>query len=128
MLFGFDNGKIAKTEMASYATKLNRKKLQNAYSGAAPLADILYIPEDGAVTLYSTSGKLLTFDTAAVQPKTTRGTQGVQVMKMRKGHTLSKMCLATEETKDYKSRNIPSGGYYPVTEKEEEDDGQLSLF
>ncbi len=128
MLFGFENGKIAKTEMASYATKLNRKKLQNAYSGVASLAGILYIPEECQVTLFSTSGKLLTFETAAIQAKTTRGTQGVQVMKMRKGHTLSKMRLADEETASYKSRNLPSGGYYPSTEDEKEDDGQLSLF
>ncbi|MDD6309390.1 MAG: DNA topoisomerase (ATP-hydrolyzing) subunit A [Clostridia bacterium] len=127
MLFGFENGKIAKTEMASYATKLNRKKLQNAYGGASPLVSILFIEEDTEITLFSTSGKILTFPTAAIQPKSTRGTQGVQVMKMRKGHTLSAMQLTTEETAQYKSRNIPSGGYYPATE-EETDDGQLSLF
>ena len=128
MLFGFENGKIAKTEMSSYATKLNRKKLSNAYSGAAPLIDILYIPENAPVTLTSTSGKLLTFHTDALEPKTTRGTQGVQVMRMKKGHTLSKMEPANEETMAYKSKNIPSGGYYPVTDEAPDEDGQISLF
>ncbi len=128
MLFGFENGKVAKTEMASYATKLNRKKLTNAYSGASALIDILYVAENMPVTLYSTSGKLLTFHTEGLEPKSTRGTQGVQIMRMRKGHTLSKMVLATEETMQYKSKNIPSGGYYPATEETAEDDGQISLF
>ncbi len=128
MLFGFENGKVAKTEMASYATKLNRKKLTNAYSGASPLVDALYIPENVPVTLCSTSQKLLTFHTEDLEPKSTRGTQGVQVMRMKKGHTLSKMALATEETMQYKSKNIPSGGYYPQSEAIPEDDGQISLF
>lgn len=126
MLFGFENGKVAKTAMGSYATKLNRKKLTNAYGSASPLIQILYIPEDTAITLASTSGKWLTFDSAALEVKTTRSTQGVQVMRMRKGHTLSGMQLATEETMQYKSKNIPSGGYYPTEEAEAET--QLSLF
>ncbi len=128
MLFGFENGKVAKTEMESYATKLNRKKLTNAYSGASPLINVLYISENTAVTLYSTSGKLLTFHTEDLEPKSTRGTQGVQVMRMRKGHTLSQMALATEETMQYRSKNIPSGGYYPASEETPDDDGQISLF
>lgn len=128
MLFGFENGKVAKTDMATYVTKLNRKKLQNAYSDASPLISALYMESDGMITLYSTSGKILSCDTAAIQTKATRGTQGVQVMKMRKGHTLSKMCLASEETLQYKSRNLPSGGYYAAVEEVKEDDGQLSLF
>ncbi len=126
MLFGFENGKVAKTAMESYATKLNRKKLTNAYGSASPLIQILYIPEDTSITLVSTSGKWLTFDSAALEVKTTRSTQGVQVMRMRKGHTLSGMQLATEETMQYKSKNIPSGGYYPTEETEA--DTQLSLF
>lgn len=128
MLFGFENGKVAKTEMQSYATKTNRKKLTSAYSGASPLIDTLYVAENTAVTLYSTSGKLLTFNTEDLEAKSTRATQGVQVMRMRKGHTLSKMALATEETLQYKSRNIPSGGYYPTSEEAPADDGQISLF
>ncbi|MBQ7033899.1 MAG: topoisomerase IV [Clostridia bacterium] len=130
MLFSFENGKVAKTEMQSYATKLNRKKLTSAYSGASPLIDVLYVAEDALVTLYSTSGKLLTFHTENLEAKSTRATQGVQVMRMRKGHTLSAMQPATEETLQYKSRNIPSGGYYPAADEADgsDDDGQLSLF
>lgn len=128
MLFGFENGKVAKTAMESYATKLNRKKLTNAYGGASPLIDVLYVSEDAPITLYSTSGKLLTFHTSDLETKTTRATQGVQVMRMRKGHTLSAMTRATEELMQYKSKNIPSGGYYPAHDEEPEEENQLSLF
>ncbi len=128
MLFGFENGKVAKTAMESYATKLNRKKLTNAYGGASPLIDVLYIAEDAPITLFSTSGKLLTFHTSDLETKTTRATQGVQVMRMRKGHTLSAMKPATEEQMQYKSKNIPSGGYYPASDEPPEEENQLSLF
>jgi len=37
MLFVFKNGKIAKIPISSYATKVNRKKLINAYSGGSEL-------------------------------------------------------------------------------------------
>ena len=43
MIFVFDNGKLAKVDMASYATKTNRKKLINAYSNKSPLAQAIYI-------------------------------------------------------------------------------------
>ena len=37
MLFSFENGKCAKIDLGSYATKTNRKKLANAYSDISPL-------------------------------------------------------------------------------------------
>ena len=46
MIFVFENGKLAKVDMASYATKTNRKKLINAYSNKAPLVQAMYIKED----------------------------------------------------------------------------------
>ena len=46
ILFGFENGKLAKVPLNVYATKTNRKKLANAYSDKQPLADILFIEED----------------------------------------------------------------------------------
>jgi len=40
VLFAFENGKIAKIPLDSYATKTNRKRLTNAYSDKSPLADV----------------------------------------------------------------------------------------
>ena len=44
LLFVFANGKAARVPLSAYATKTNRKKLQNAYSGKSPLVQILQIP------------------------------------------------------------------------------------
>ena len=46
MLFSFENGKIAKINLSSYATKTNRRKLANAYSDKVPLINIDYLEKD----------------------------------------------------------------------------------
>ena len=43
MLFAFENGKVAKVDMSCYATKVNRKKLINAYSDRSPLVGAYHI-------------------------------------------------------------------------------------
>ena len=88
MLFFFENGKVAKVEMSAYQTKQNRKKLLNAYSDKSPLAAALYLPEDREVLLTASSGRMLLFHTGLVAPKTTRNTQGVQAMNLKKGQRL----------------------------------------
>jgi len=128
MLFAFENGKIAKVPMNSYVTKLNRKKLTNAYGSAAPLANALFVPEDKDIMCLSDSGKILVLDSKDVPLKTTRSTQGVQIMRLKKGSKLTSMLLPEDssfaEPLSYKARALPSGGYYPKGE----DDPQISLF
>lgn len=128
MLFAFENGKVAKVPLASYATKTNRKKLQNAYGSASPLISALFLPEDGDIALFSDSGKLMVINTSEIPLKTTRSTQGVQVMRMKKGCVLSKMTAAQNaglsEFEAYRAKSLPSGGYYPKGG----DDPQISIF
>lgn len=88
MLFLFENGKAAKVEMSAYQTKQNRKKLLNAYSDKSPLVAALYLPEDREVLLTASSGRLLLFHTGLILPKTTKNTQGVQAMNLKKGQRL----------------------------------------
>lgn len=88
MLFLFENGKAAKVEMSAYQTKQNRKKLLNAYSDKSPLVTALYLPEDREVLLTASSGRLLLFHTGLILPKTTKNTQGVQAMNLKKGQRL----------------------------------------
>jgi len=128
MIFAFENGKIAKVPMSSYITKLNRKKLTGAYGSAAPLSGVLFIPEDRDILIYSDGGKLLTVNTADIPLKTTRGTQGVQIMRLKKGSILSSIMYTenapVSDATSYKARSLPSGGYYPKGD----DDPQISLF
>lgn len=44
LLFVYENGKVAKVPLQSYATKTNRKKLANAYSDKSPLVTALPLP------------------------------------------------------------------------------------
>ncbi|MGN0463385.1 MAG: DNA gyrase subunit A [Acutalibacteraceae bacterium] len=114
ILFFFENGKVAKVELSSYATKTNRKKLIKAYSDKSPLADIMYIEEDTDIVLRSSAGRLLLFNTGAISPKTTKDTIGVAVMTLKKGHRVvsAREYVEGEFAKPYryKTKNLPSAG------------------
>jgi len=129
MLFSFENGKCAKITMESYATKTNRKKLANAYSGLSPLVDIRYLEADTDLVAFSSINKVLIFNTCSINPKTTRDSQGVQVMKEKKG---SRMCsIKTVEESGiknpdyYRTRTIPAVGCY--FREEDAEDKQMTI-
>lgn len=117
MLFAFENGKFAKVDIASYATKTNRKKLINAYSSKAVLAQAMYIKEDTDVVLCSSSGRMLLLNTATVLPKTTKDTQGISAMKLKKTHKLVSMHLFREgefeKSWRFRAKNLPAAGALP---------------
>lgn len=84
MIFVFENGKLAKVDLSAYETKTNRKKLINAFSDKSPLAAAVYLEEDKDIVITSQSGRNLLLNTAVVMPKTTKNTQGVQAMTLKK--------------------------------------------
>jgi DNA gyrase subunit A len=116
MLFGFENGKMAKIVMESYATKTNRKKLVNAYSGDAALIYITFIQNDIELVAFSNINKVLVFNTEAINSKTTRNSIGVQVLKEKKGSKMTSIkSLEESGIKDldyYRTQNIPAVGCY----------------
>lgn len=130
LVFGFENGKIAKVPLESYSTKTNRKKLTAAYSDKSPLSGMLFIDEDKEILLKDSQGKILLVHTGALALKTTRSTQGVAVMKFRKGHRLFEI----KEYKDgmfknpdyYRRSSMPVLGKDPVSDNDS--DSQLSLL
>lgn len=128
MLFAFRNGKIAKIDMQSYATKTNRKRLTGGYSAASQLANAMYIKEDTSLAVFSDNGKCLVFDTKDILAKSSRTAQGVQVMTLRKKSALEYIAYpdALKDPSVYKARSVPSAGYY----LKDEDSGkkQLTLF
>lgn len=128
MLFFFENGKVAKVNMESYATKTNRRKLLGAYSDKSPAASIAYIQEDCEFLLTSAQGRMLLMHTGAVQPKTTRNTQGVAAMTLRKGGRLLRAVPYAEgmlKKPDRYRKNIPALGTLPTPEETEGE--QLTL-
>ncbi len=129
MLFFYENGKVAKVEMAAYATKTNRRKLVGAYSDKSPLVAAYYIPQDGEFLLSATSGRRLLLHTGAIAPKSTRNTIGVQIMTLKGKHLLREVVpyvpgsLAKESR--YRTRTLPAAGALPQAEDFGE---QLSLL
>ncbi len=130
LLFMFDNGKAARVSLKAYETKTNRKKLINAYTDKLNLVGIKYLPQDEDVVVYSSLDKILIFNTSAMQTKTTKNTQGVAVMNMKKKSTISKIeFLKDVEFKNpdyYRAKNIPATGYY--LKDDDNPNEQISLF
>lgn len=114
MLFFFENGKVAKVDLSAYETKTNRKKLIKAYCEKFPLAAMYQMAEDGELVVQSTAGRILLLNTGAITPKTTKDTQGVSVMTLKKGHRVA----AVRAYKDgefqkparYRTRTLPAAG------------------
>lgn len=130
LLFAFENGKAAKVPLESYATKTNRKKLTGAYSDKSPLVGLLYMPEDEEVLFKASSGNMLLVHTGALALKTTRSTQGVAVLKPKKGHRLFSIERYKDGTftnpKRYRTSSLPARGALPVNDDSK--DEQLSLI
>jgi len=128
MLFAFENGKAAKVEMSAYATKTNRRKLIKAYSDKSPLAAALYLREDCDCVLESSAGRALLFHSGAVAPKTTKDTQGVAVMTLRKTHRVSGLRRYEGEYKSparFRTKNLPAAGVMPTAEERGEEQMRL---
>ncbi len=128
MLFFFENGKVAKVEMASYETKTNRKKLLKAYSDKSEIAAFAHITQDGEYVLTSSNGRILLMNSAVIASKTTKDTQGVAVMKLKKGHRLLSAVSYKEgqfvKPARYRTKTLPSAG---ATISPEDTGEQISL-
>ncbi len=114
VLFFFENGKAAKVPLSAYETKTNRKKLTGAYSDRSPLIKVVALDTDEQMAAYSTDGRAAIFSTAQLLPKTTRNTQGVAVMTLKKKATLRDAVLLSQSgivnESRYRTKTIPSAG------------------
>ncbi len=114
ILFFFENGKAARVNLNTYATKTNRKKLTGAYSDKSPLRAIIPLKEEKELAVYSTEGRVVLFSSSLLAPKSTRATQGVQVMTLKPKYKLEKV-LPLDETpienkSRYRARKLPVAG------------------
>ncbi len=131
MLFSFENGKIAKVPLMAYETKSNRKKLISAYSEKVRICDIKWIDCDKNIVTIADNNKAVCVDTEKIPLKSTKSTQGVQVMKLtKKGAKMIKVVFAEESNienlKKYTTKNIPAVGSFLT--KDEVSSKQMSLF
>ena len=114
MLFFFQNGKVAKVDISAYETKTNRKKLIKAYSDKSPLIAAIYVPQDKEFVMKSTAGRYLLFNSGAISSKTTKDSQGVAVMTLKKGHRIEEVTDYKDgqfvKPSRYRTKNLPSAG------------------
>ena len=130
LLLIFENGKAARIDMAAYETKTNRRKLVNAYSDKSPVVAVMVIGEEMDVACYSSDDRVLVFNTAQLQVKTSRSTQGVAVMTLKAKRTLVKAlpvkdCAITNLAR-YRVKNLPGAG--ALLKSEDRVEQQLSLM
>ena len=129
VLFFFENGKAAKVPLSAYETKTNRKKLTGAYSDKSPLRTVLALKEDTQLVAYSTDNRAMIFSTALLLPKTTRNTQGVAVLTLRKKAALdfaAPLAGSNIQTESrYRAKAIPAAG--AVLKAEEAPQQQIAM-
>ena len=130
MIFFFENGKAAKVELSAYKTTSNRRRLTGAYSDKSPLKALLHLKEDREIAVYSTEPRVLIVNTALLGVKTSRTTQGVALLTLKKKYVLDTVRFPEEtgitDLARYRGRSIPATG--ALLKTEDSDDKQLSLI
>ncbi len=129
LLFFFDNGKVARVELSAYQTQTRRKKLTGAYSDKAPLVTAFLVREDFEAAVYTTEGRCMVFHTSALNPKTTRTTQGVNIMTLKPKYRVEKV-LPLDQTSivnlaRYRARSLPVNG--ALLKEEDRGETQMTL-
>ena len=130
LLFAFENGRVARVALSAYATTSNRRKLTGAYCDKFPLVQILPLTEDKELALLTNEPRALLVHAALLAPKTTRGTQGVQVMNIKPKYRLERLADVadtgiTNQTR-YRTRTIPAAG--ALLRPEDSEEKQLELL
>ena len=129
VLFFFENGKAAKVPLSAYETKTNRKKLTGAYCDKSPLKTAMVLTADEPVAVYTTDGRAAVFSTAQLLPKTTRNTQGVSVVSLKKKAAVSFVTTAAKSgivnLSRYRTRTLPTAG--ALLKEEDSPDKQISF-
>jgi len=130
LLLMFENGKAARIELSAYETKTNRRKLVGACSDKSPVKAVMLIGDEFDVACYSSDGRALIFNTAQLQPKTSRSTQGVAVMSLKAKRVLERALPLKDSdiqnTARYRVRSIPAAG--ALIKGEDRAEKQLSLM
>ncbi|MCI8304564.1 MAG: topoisomerase IV, partial [Lawsonibacter sp.] len=130
LLFFFENGKAARVELSAYQTQTRRKKLTGAYSDKAALVAAFLLREDFEAAVISTEGRCVVFHTASLSPKSTRNTQGVNVMTLKPKYKVEKVLpldrTSITNTARYRARSLPVAG--TLLKEEDRGEEQMTLL
>ena len=131
VLFFFENGKVAKVPLNAYETKTNRKKLTGAYCDKSPLVSVYALQADEQMAVYASDGRALIFSTAQLLPKTTRNTQGVTVMSLKRKAVMNAVLpleqSGIENQGRYRTKTIPAAGALLKSEDMQEKQEKLDI-
>ena len=113
MVFIFANGKGVRVPVNSYQTKGTRRKLTGAYSTASEIRGVFLEKEPLDILMVSENNRGIVISSSLVPLKTTRSSQGVAVMNLKKGVEI-KLATADVESygpsKKYRKTKIPATG------------------
>ena len=130
-LFFFENGKAAKVPLSAYETKTNRKRLTGAYCDKSTLVAAFAFAADTQMAVYTTDGRCVIFSTAQLLPKTTRNTQGVSIVSLKKKAAVNAAVPAETSgivnLSRYRTRTLPSAGAIVKEEDAQEKQIQFEL-
>ena len=130
MLFFFENGKCAKVELSAYQTTSNRRRLTGAYSDKSPLRTAMFLAEDTEIAVYSSEPRCLVVNTALLAVKSTRSTQGVGLLTLKKNKTLDYACTleasGITNLARYRGRSIPATG--ALLKADDSEEKQMSIL
>ena len=116
-------------ELSAFETKSNRRKLTASLSDKSPVVALFHGQPDVEIALY-TQSRLLILNTALLQAKTTRSTQGVAVFTLKKNQQVVRAIpldqAGVENPGRYRTRTLPAAG--ALTREEDSPDKQLSLL
>ena len=130
VVFFFENGRAARVALSAYATVSNRRKLTGAYCDKFPLVCAVQLTDDRELALETSEPRALLVHTSLLTPKTTRGTQGVQVMNIKPKYRLERVMAAEEcgivNGARYRTRSIPAAG--AILKMEDSEEKQLELL
>ena len=130
VVFFFENGKAARVELSAYQTQTRRKKLTGAYSDKSPLVSAFLLKEDFEAAVISTEGRCVVFHTASLTPKTTRNTQGVNVMTLKPKYKVEKVLPLDrshiQNAARYRARSLPIAG--ALLKEEDRGEEQMTIL
>ena len=116
MVFFFENGKVAKISLNSYATKTNRKRIINAYSDKSNVIFMKKLEEDADFVLLRDVDKALLFHTSLLPLTVSKNASGVQVYRLKKDSCVTKVfekeLFFSDDVEYYRAVQIPTTGHF----------------
>lgn len=116
MVFFFENGKAAKVQLSSYATKTNRKKIINAYSNKSNVIFMKKLEQEEDFILFRDTDKATLFNTSLLPLTASKNASGIQVYKLKKNSFVTtvyeKDTFLSENIEYYRTEQIPTTGHF----------------